>query len=190
MPMGLPAARMTAGQYLAWERSQLDRHEFFCGEVFAMAGGSLRHSALSAAIAGELRTAARGSDCIVHSSDQRVVVRPGEHYVYPDVTLVCGGHELAEGSSDLLTNPCAIVEVLSRSTEAYDRGEKWAAYRLIAALREYVLVSQTQARVEIYRRDRDAWRYEVVEAGGRLTIAGFELSVDAIYEGVFALPGE
>lgn len=189
--MGLPSARMSAAEYLAWEREQRERHEFCRGEVFAMAGGSLRHSALAMAIGGDLRAAARGSDCRVLSSDQRVVVAPGEHYVYPDVSLVCGAHELAEGTRDVLANPCVIIEVLSSSTEAYDRGEKWAAYRELSSLREYVLVSQARVRIEVYRRRDDGWHYEVVEAGGRLMLAGrFELDVDAIYDGVFELPGD
>ncbi|MCA9686120.1 MAG: Uma2 family endonuclease, partial [Myxococcales bacterium] len=184
-----PSARMSSSEYLEWEREQLDRHEFHDGEVFAMSGGSLRHSALALAIGSELRIAARGSECTVHSSDQRVVLRSGHHYVYPDVSVVCGRHEIAEGSSDLLANPCIIVEVLSRSTEAYDRGDKWAAYRQLESLSEYVLVSQTQARIEVYRREGDGWRYEVVEAGCSLTLAGrFTLAVDAIYEGVLELP--
>jgi Uma2 family endonuclease len=180
---------MTASEYLAWEREQVERHEFYRGEVFAMSGGSLRHSALAAAITGDLRAAARGSHCRVHSSDRRVVVSPGEHYVYPDVTLVCGPHELAEGTRDVLTNPCVIIEVLSRSTEAYDRGDKWAAYRRLPSLCEYVLVSQTLPRIEIFRREGDGWHYEVIEAGERLILAGqFELEVDVIYEGIFELP--
>jgi len=188
--MGLPSNPMTAAGYLAWEREQLERHEFCRGDVFAMSGGSPRHNAISAAIVGDLRVATRGSSCRVLSSDQRVVVFPGEHYVYPDVSLVCGSFELAEGTNDVLANPCAVFEVLSPGTEAYDRGDKWAAYRRLASLREYVLVSQVLPRVEVYRRADDDWRYEVIEAGGRLRLeAGFELNIDAIYDGVFELPG-
>lgn len=146
----MPAsAEMSASEYLVWEREQLDRHEFFRGEVFATSGGSFRHSALAASFGGELRVATRGSGCHVHSSDRRVVVSPGVHYVYPDVTLVCGAHELADGTTDVLSNPCVLIEVLSRSTEAYDRGDKWAAYQRIPSLCEYVLVSQTLPRIEI-----------------------------------------
>lgn len=188
--MGLPASKMTASEYLAWEREQLDRHEYCHGEVFAMSGGSLRHSALSMAIGGDLRSATRGSDCRVLSSDQRVVVVPGAHYVYPDVSLICGSHELVADTNDVLANPCVIIEILSPSTEAYDRGDKWAAYQRIPSLREYVLVSQTRPRIEVFRRDDARWRYDVCEAGDRLTLADrFELEVDAVYEGVFELPG-
>lgn len=188
--MGLPSNLMSAADYLVWERGELERHEFCRGEVFAMSGGSPRHNAISAAIVGELRVVTRGSRCRVLSSDQRVVVSPGEHYVYPDVSLVCGSFELAEGTKDVLANPCTVFEVLSPGTEAYDRGDKWAAYRELVSLREYVLVSQVRPRVEVYRRVEDGWRYEVVEAGGRVRLeAGVELELDGIYEGVFELPG-
>jgi Uma2 family endonuclease len=190
MPMGLPSAKMTASEYLAWEREQLERHEFYRGEVFAMAGGSTRHAALAAAIIGELRVGLRGSDCRPLTSDQRVAVTPSEHYVYPDVSVVCGPVELVEGTNDVLRNPQVIIEVLSRSTEAYDRGDKWAGYRQIVSLREYVLISQALARIEVYRREQGGWRYEAFEAGERVTIAGVELDVDAIYEAIFELPGD
>ena len=154
-----------------------------------MSGGSLRHSALTMAIGGDLRAAARGSDCRVHSSNQRVVLVPGEHYVYPDVSVVCGHHQLVDGTTDVLVNPCVVVEVMSPSTEAYDRGDKWAAYRRLPSLREYVLLSQMLPRIEVFRRERDHWVYDVAEAGDRLILMGrFELQVDAVYEGIFELP--
>jgi Uma2 family endonuclease len=192
MPMGLPSsASMTASQYLAWEREQPERHEYCRGEVFAMAGGSPRHNALSAAIARDVGAVVRGSNCRVLSSDQRIVVRPGERYVYADASLVCGQFELAAGTSDVLANPRTIFEVLSRSTEAYDRGDKWAAYGRIASLREYVLVSQLQPRIEKFSRADGSWRYDVIEAGGRLLLeGGFSIDVDTLYEGVLELPSE
>lgn len=191
MSVGLPSNPMTASEFLAWEREQVDRHEYCRGEVFAMAGGSPRHNALSAAILRDLGMAVRGRGCRVLGSDQRIVVWPGEHYVYADASLICGRFELAEGTSDVLANPRSVFEVLSRSTEAYDRGDKWAAYRRIPSLQEYVLVSQAMPRIEKFWREDGGWHYEVVEAGGRLVLAaGFELVVDVLYEGLFELPGE
>lgn len=189
--MGLPSTGMTASEYLAWERLQPERHEYYRGEVFLMAGGSPRHNAISAAIIRDLGVAARGSACRVLTSDQRIVARPGEHYVYADASLVCGPFELAEGTTDVLANPRAIFEVLSRSTEAYDRGDKWAAYRRLPSLSEYLLVSQAVPRIEHFQRQAKGWRYEVLEAGGRITLGeGFELEIDAIYDGVLDFPGD
>ena len=182
---------MTASEYLAWEREQPERHEYWRGEVFAMAGGSPRHNALTAALARDVGAAMRGSKCRVLSSDQRIVVWPGERYVYADASLVCGGFELAEGTSDVLANPRTLFEVLSRSTEAYDRGDKWAAYAKIGSLREYVLVSQQQPP------DR-----EVLARGGCVALRGdrgrwaaearrwVEIDIDMLYEGVLSLPSE
>ncbi|MFV8753123.1 Uma2 family endonuclease [Nannocystaceae bacterium ST9] len=184
------SSTMSASEFLAWERDQPERHEYARGEVFAMAGGSPRHNALSAAILRDLGVALRGSRCRVLGSDQRIAAWPGEHYVYADASLTCGEFELAEGTRDVLANPRAVFEVLSRSTEAYDRGDKWAAYRRIASLHEYVLVSQAMPRIEKFWREDGGWHYEVVEAGARLRVADFELPIDAIYEGVFELPGE
>lgn len=188
-PLAVP--EMSASEYLEWEREQVDRHEYYRGEVFQMAGGSPRHSALAAAIIGDLRAALRGSDCRVLSSDQRVVARAGEHYVYPDVTLVCGPLELAEGTGDVLSNPTAIFEVLSRSTEPYDRGDKWAGYQQIPSLLDYLLVSQVQPRIERFQRQADgSWRYEVVEAGTLALSRGPRLDVGTLYDGILELPGE
>ncbi len=147
--------------------------------------------ALSAAIIRDLGVAVRGSGCTMLTSDQRIVAWPGEHFVYADASVVCGPLELAEGTTDVLANPCVVFEVLSRSTEAYDRGDKWAAYRWISSLREYVLASQARPRIELFRREREGWRYEVVDAGGRITRGGgVELELDGLYDGVFDLPGE
>lgn len=182
---------MTASEYLSWEREQPERHEYWHGEVFAMAGGSPRHNALTAALARDVGAAVRGSNCRMLGSDQRIVVLPGERYVYADASLVCGRFELAEGTTDVLANPRTLFDVLSRSTEAYDRGDKWVGYAKIASLREYVLVSQQQPRLEKFWREGDAWRYEVIEAGGRLQLeGGVQIDVDALYEGVLELPSE
>jgi Uma2 family endonuclease len=192
MPMGLPSSSaMTPSEYLAWEREQVDRHEYYRGEVFAMAGGSPRHNALTAAIARDVGAAVRGSTCRVLGPDQRIAAWPGERYVYADASVVCGRFELAERTTDVLANPRTVFEVLFRSTEAYDRGDKWAAYGRIVSLREYVLVSQLRPRIEKFWRVDESWRYDVVEAGGRLLLeGGFEIDVDALYDGVLELPSE
>jgi Uma2 family endonuclease len=183
---------MTAAEYLAWEREQLDKHEFHRGEVFAMAGGSVRHNALAAEMVGELRNALRGSGCRPLGSDQRLALRGGDRYVYADVVVVCGQVELAEGTTDVVSNPTVVCEVLSKSTERYDRGEKWERYQELASLTDYLLVSQRAPLVEHYQRNADgSWRYTAVRAGDQVTLAGgARVSVDALFEGAFELPGD
>jgi Uma2 family endonuclease len=185
------APHRTAAEYLAWEREQPERHHYLRGEVFAMAGGSARHNALGAAVIGELRSAFRGGPCRPFTSDQRVAVREGEHYVYPDVTVVCGRLELAAGTKDTITNPTVVVEVLSKTTEAYDRGAKWDGYRQLPSVTDYLLVSQSSARIEHYERGEGEWHYRVAVAGGRVTLTnGAVLEVDAVFRGVFELEGD
>lgn len=178
---------MTAEEFLAWEREQVEKHEFYRGEVFAMAGGSPRHNALSANIVSALNGALRARGCAVLTSDQRVGLT--DRYVYPDVS-VCGKLEVA--ANDVLVNPQVLVEVLSSSTEKNDRGSKWDDYQRLASLTDYVLVSQMEARVEHFQRAGDgSWTYRAAGAGGTITLSnGAALVVDDLFAGVFELPGD
>jgi Uma2 family endonuclease len=189
--MGDAAAirHMSAEEYLAWEREQPEKHEYHLGEVFAMAGGSPRHNFLCGRMISRLEAALEDKGCIVLTSDQKISAKSGERYVYPDVVAVCGGFRAEPGTTGVLTNPTVIVEVLSPSTEAYDRGEKWEAYQRLPSLTDYLLVAQTTARVGHYQRaGGGSWTYRLVEAGGTVTLAnGAMLSVDAVYKGAFEL---
>lgn len=187
MTDGARVQTTSAAEYLAWEREQLDKHEFHCGEVFAMAGGSPRHNLLASAMMVALAAATREHGCRVLSSDQRIAAEPQKRYVYADAVVVCGAPQTEPGASDVLSNPTAVVEVLSPSTEAYDRGVKSRAYRRLPSLSDYLLVSQTEPRIEHYRRDNDgSWRFFEYEAGDVITLAnGAQLAVDAVYEGAF-----
>ena len=178
---------MTAGEYLAWEREQPTKHEFFHGEVFAMAGGSPRHNALCARIIAASNSLGR---CIVLTSDQRVAMANQGRYVYPDVSIACGGLEIE--TNDVLLNPTVIVEVLSASTEQYDRGLKWEGYQRIASLADYVLVSQVEPRIEHFRRAPDgSWTYRAAGPGETATLSiGVALIVDHTFSGVLDLPGD
>jgi Uma2 family endonuclease len=193
--MGRVAERsqLTAAEYLAWEREQPVKHEFFAGEVFAMAGGSPRHNALGVSTGAELRAALRSRGCSVLSSDQRLALPlPEARYVYPDVTVICGALVFQQGTSDVITNPSVLVEVLSSSTEEYDRGLKWAGYQRIDSLTDYLLVSQASIRIEHYRRNGDgSWTYRAAGRGERIVLTGGgELMIDAIYAGTLDLPGD
>lgn len=184
------AAPMTATEYLEWERGHADKHEFHDGEVFAMAGGSPRHNLLSSAVAAELRSATPPLGCHVLSSDQRIAAPPQRRYVYADAVVVCGKLETEPGTSDVLINPAVIVEVLSSSTEAHDRGVKWAAYQRLASLMDYLMLAQAQVRVEHYRREAGGWHYQVFAAKEVVVLAnGAKLDVDSIYAGAFELEG-
>jgi Uma2 family endonuclease len=144
--------RLTPEQYLAKERSAELRHEYYDGRVYAMSGGSYRHGQIIGNLTGELRTALTMRPCSVVPNDLRLRVSPDGLYTYPDVIVVCGEPRFADDRGDTILNPALIVEVLSPSTEAYDRGFKSAQYRTVESLQEYALVSQAEPRVEVFRR--------------------------------------
>lgn len=171
-------------EYLAAEAVSETKHEYLRGEVFAMAGGTIEHSALAAAMIAALGSGLRGRPCRVFSSDLRVRIRETGLTTYPDLSVICGKLERDAEDAHAITNPVLLVEVLSDATEAYDRGEKAAHYRRLASLKEYVLVSQHELRIEVFRRN-EAGRWELFEAraGERVALAsvGCELEVDEVY---------
>jgi Uma2 family endonuclease len=186
--------KMSYEEYLAFEEASETKHEFINGEVFplggevfGMAGASFIHNALVAAVSTELSLALRGRRCRVLSSDMRVRVPASQFSSYPDISVVCNGSEFAPDDPNGLLNPTIIVEVLSDSTEGYDRGAKFAHYRCIASLREYVLVSQRAPLIEVHRRnERGNWElFVVARAGQRAELvscgAPILLDVDEIY---------
>jgi Uma2 family endonuclease len=177
--------RVPYEEYLREERLEQQKHEWIDGEVYAMAGGTLEHARLQAAVSRVLGNALAGRPCIVYSSDARVRSPAGKMATYPDVTVVCGRPETGSDDSDGLLNPTLIVEVLSTSTEAYDRGTKFQRYRKIPSLREYVLVSQGAPCIEVFRRVQgDRWELSEARAGELLTFEsiGCTISVDEIYK--------
>ncbi|HET7503634.1 MAG TPA: Uma2 family endonuclease [Kofleriaceae bacterium] len=185
----LPAAigHMTYADYLALEASSDTRHEYLDGEVFAMAGGTITHGALAMAVGTALSNALRDRACRVLSSDVRVRAKATGLATYPDVTVVCHKIEVDDEDPNGVLNPTLIVEVLSDSTEAYDRGAKAAHYRRIPSLREYVLVAQGEPLIEVHRRnERGNWELFVEARRGQvadLTSCGapIALDIDAIY---------
>jgi Uma2 family endonuclease len=156
-----------------------------------MSGGSPRHNFLSGQVFVQLHAALRGTGCRLLTSDQRISTEEGEHFVYADDVAGGGELQIEPGTTDVLANPSVVVEVLSPSTEAYDRGEKWDAYQLIPSLTDDPLFAQAAVHVEHYQREAGgSWRYRLLRAGGILALAnGATLAVDAIYEGAFDLPG-
>jgi Uma2 family endonuclease len=159
------------------------RHEFVDGEILAMAGGSVEHSALATAFCGLLFTHLRGGPCRVHSSDLRIRIHEANVSTYADAVVVCDPLEPGVESTTHVTNPRVVVEVLSASTEDYDRHEKRLYYQLLPSLQEYVLVAQDKRRVEVWSRDGQMWLHSVHEAGTRAPLRSirFELEVDDLY---------
>jgi Uma2 family endonuclease len=184
MGQALPLPRMTYPAYLALEAGSEGKHEYLRGEVWAMAGGSREHGRLIASLTVALGIALRGRPCAIYSSDVRVRVRETDRTTYPDLTVVCGPAEAPSEDPEAVANPTVLVEVLSDTTEASDRGEKFAHYRHLASLREYVLVSQKERRIELFRRRDDGrWTFEEAVAGGTLSLTslGAQLAVDDVY---------
>ena len=169
-----PVSKLTEEQYLAIERAAEFRSEFADGEMFAMAGGSNRHGSIQRNLLGELFMALRGSACGPFGSDTRVKV-PGRAYVYPDVTVVCRKQQITGEYNDILVDPVAIFEILSSSTEKYDRGSKFQLYRSIDSLKDYVLLNQEQVRIEQFTRHPDGtWNLHDYQSPGE------ELKIDSI----------
>ncbi len=182
MAEAIARPRVSVSDYLAFEREAEQRHEFIDGEIVDMSGGTFTHSVIGLNLGAELRAALRERPCTVCSPDLRV--KAGDLYTYADATVVCGSPIFDDRRRDTLLNPIALFEVLSDSTEGYGRGEKFAAYRSIAALQEYVLVSQKSVAVEHFHRQADgAWLLRILGPGERLVLPALscEIAVDEIY---------
>ena len=182
-----PIPRMTAAEYLAMDRASPFKSEFVGGEVFAMSGGRPAHAQLILRVGRELEDALEDGPCVVTVAELRLQVA-ADTYFYLDVMVVCGGFAVPEGHSDMITNPSVVVEVLSASTEAWDRGGKFDQYQRVVSLKEYVLVSQDAMRVEWFTRGADGkWIYQKAagpEGVVRLDALGVTLGVGRIYRKV------
>jgi Uma2 family endonuclease len=179
-------AFLTPEQYLEIERLAAYKSEYISGQMFAMAGGSPTHSLIAMNIGVELGTRLRGTSCRVYNSDLRVAFEATNLYTYPDVTVSCERPTYVGSQSDALTNPTLIVEVLSPSTELYDRGEKFAHYQRSATLAEYVLVAQDHARVERYTRTSEGGWLLFVAEGFDSTIELLSIDVTLALSDIYA----
>jgi len=180
-------SKIVAGQYLAQERLSQEKSEFINGQVFAMAGASRSHNQITFNIAGELRAQFQGRPCVGFVNDMRVKVSRTGLYTYPDVVATCEPPEFEDDHADTLLNPKVIIEVLSDSTEAYDRGEKFAHYRRLDSLTDYVLIAQHQCCVEHFLRQNIDWRYSAItqlNAAVQLESIGCEMALREIYDKV------
>ena len=159
-----PAQRLTPEEYLAFDRASETKNEYVDGVLLAMGGATENHILITVNVVRELSTQLMDSPCRVYVADMRVRIEENGMYAYPDVAVVCDKPAFQNGEFDVLLNPTVIVEVLSPSTEAYDRGLKFARYRQRTSLKEYVLVAQDRISVERYSRQDDHW--VLTEANG------------------------
>lgn len=152
MGAALALAKITPEEYLQVERQSETKHEYFGGEIFAMAGASRKHCKLSANLMRIIGNTLHQTKCNVYANDFRVKVKETGLYTYPDVIITCGKEILEDQVKDTLLNPLIIIEILSPSTESYDRGKKFSHYRQIESLQNYVLVSQDEPHIELFER--------------------------------------
>lgn len=183
----LPEKHWTAEEYLAFERASAEKHEFVDGDVYLMTGASRSHNLIVVNTTAALHAQFRGRPCEVYASDMRVRVG-GHNYVYPDVIVVCGEPQLDDTQGDTLLNPTVMIEVLSPTTEQYDRGRKFHLYRRIEGLEEYVLIAQEMALIERYRRQEGGqWLYSdasAPDAALALDSIGARLALADVYDKV------
>ena len=178
-------ARMTAEEYLALERQASYKSEYFNGEVFAMSGASRRHNLISLNIGAELRAQLKQRPCEVYTSDMRVKISRTGLYTYPDVVVVCEEPTFEDADVDTLLNPTLLVEVLSKTTEDYDRGGKFEHYRTLTSVQEYLLVAQERCHVVHYTHQPDnTWllaETSDIHAHIHLPSLGCDLALSEVY---------
>ena len=183
-----PQPQLSPAEYFALDEASELPVEYADGVALAMSGGTLNHSFLIAASARELSNALRGKPCNVSVSTLRLQIPGGTAYLYPDAMVICGGAQLAQAAKDTITNPTVIVEVLSGSTERWDRIGKFARYRTIPSVREYVLVAQDEMLIEWYtRRENGEWVYHVAtgpDEALHLESLAITIPLPAIYQNI------
>jgi Uma2 family endonuclease len=178
----------TPEEYLTLEEKADYRSEYYQGEIFAMSGGSANHNRIVKNLLIALETSFENKPCEAFITDMRLLVEKNGLYTYPDVMVICGQLEFVEGRTDTLTNPIAIVEVLSQSTEGYDRGAKFELYRALETLQDYVLIDQAKVHVEYFHKMKDGrWvltEFNELEAILRLEAVAVEIPLSRIYQRV------
>lgn len=183
----VPQPFITPEQYLELEHDALERHEYVNGQTFAMSGASLSHARICQNITVALAAKLKKKGCEILNSDLRVRVPNDSMFTYPDLSIVCGKPDLLEGKTHTLLNPIVLFEVLSPSTEGWDRGGKFAYYRTIASLREYLLVSQNQSSIDRYTLEDGRWVFSSFtgnEAEVQIESVGVSLSLIEVYDDI------
>jgi Uma2 family endonuclease len=179
--------KYTIEEYLQMERASDEKHEYYKGEIFAMAGASNRHNVIFSNVFGELFSRLRNSPCRPYGSDQRIHIPENTLFTYPDISIICGSIIASDKDEDTATRPIVIIEILSKATRNYDRGEKFRLYRAIPTLREYMLVDSDNVWVEIFRiNDHGHWEleeYKTLQETVLLPAINVSLKMEEIYSG-------
>ena len=168
--------RLSTSEYIALEQETGEKYEYYNGYVYAMAGGSYEHNTVSGNIFSEINMKLKGKSCQIMNSDTKLYVESSNTYFYPDAMIICGKKEEAENLKGAFKNPVVIIEVLSESTEAFDRGDKFDLYRTLPSLRHYVLVKQTEAKVQVYSRQSPTALWNIRTIEGLENVLDVELS--------------
>jgi len=180
---------ITAEKYLELEREALNKHEYYLGEIFAMSGASFRHNVIFKNTYIKLGIKLKGKPCQPYGNDLRVHAPKNSLYTYPDISIICGKPEMTDSTMDTVTNPSVIIEILSKSTMDYDRGQKFALYRDIDSLMEYVLIDSLSVRVEKYTKNADgSWTlrdYKDISDTFTIKTINEPMQLSEIYEGAF-----
>jgi Uma2 family endonuclease len=180
MARATPPAPWTVEDFLAWEREQEERYEFFDGLIRMMVGGTADHNRIAGRVFAALLAKLRGGPCSVFIEGMKVAGATAT--MYPDVVVTCSP---VDATTDVLPEPVIVFEILSRSTQTFDRGQKWLAYQAILSLQQYVLISQDELRIDTYDRQGNSWIYRVLsgpDARLALAVGKIELAMAEIYE--------
>lgn len=181
-----PKRTVSPEEYLVFEQTSDKKHEYYAGMIYAMAGGSARHNRIAGSTYAALYAQLRRRNCTVYPSDMRVKAIQTGLYTYPDIAIVCGNEQYEGKKEDTLLNPIIIIEILSPSTEKYDRGKKFQHYRSIFSLREYILIAQDEYHIEQFTRQSDnTWVFsEAVGLAGTIHLSAIQctLLLEEVYE--------
>jgi Uma2 family endonuclease len=180
--------RVSFQEYLAWEERSEKKHEYYRGEIFAMAGATFAHNQIFSNLFGAFKRLLEGTPCEAYGSDLRVRINAVDLSTYPDISIVCGGAKQDEIDKHAIVNPRVLVEILSESTRNYDMGRKFEFYQSLESLSEYMIVDQTEAKIIQYARQKDgSWQYRLVvgmEASVSLGSIGCDVPLKLIYRNV------
>ena len=183
----LAKKKMTAHEYFSFVESSLERYEFYYGEIFAMSGATRIHNLIVGNLFFFFKNQFKNKDCEIYASDMRVQITENSHYTYPDLAIVCDKRIFTDKKESTLINPILIIEVLSNSTESYDRGKKFQSYRSIQSLQTYILVSTNYKHIEVFKRvENNEWILSEPDSNGNLVISnpGCTLSLKDVYQSI------